>query len=411
MIKLLLLVALVGLLTAQDPGTINRIIQYWSPARMRRAIRKDLRHGGLGSRGMRSPLSGRQNTLDKTSTLNTFTDTLTQGVPSNSAGDRGRKGLVSHRVLNADDVEVMHFGRRRHHIRRGRRSRRGRLIGGRRHNFRHRQPWQTDGSLRGPLQVPLPCTPPPPPCYIPPPPCVLPPPPPPPPPITGSTEYLDPALFGTFPFPTVGKVFITQGGIDYVCSGSSTGGNIVTTAGHCVADMSQFSTNFMFVPGYFNGVGPSGVWVAASLHTTPEWFNNDDFGRDVGFAVVSPMGGLSLEQTVGALHLSQCGLGDPIVIAAYPAETPWNGQQIVTTTGSIIVQDPSVIPPTNGMVSGQTGGSSGGPWIKNFALGSNVIGTNQICGVVSYSYGNDGVLYSSQFDAYIQGLHDTLLGL
>jgi len=232
-----------------------------------------------------------------------------------------------------------------------------------------------------------------------------------PPPVTGSTQYLDPALMGTFPFTTVGKVFMTQAGVDYVCSGSSTGGNIVTTAGHCVADSGQFSTNFMFVPEYFNGVAPTGVWVASSLHTTPEWFNSDDFGRDVGFAVVAPMGGFTLEQTVGALTLAQCGLGDAILIAAYPAQTPWNGQQIVTTTGNIVVQDPSVSPPTNGMVSAQTDGSSGGPWIKNFSLGSTAVGTNEICGVVSYSYGNDGLLYSSQFDAYIQTLHDSLLGL
>lgn len=229
-----------------------------------------------------------------------------------------------------------------------------------------------------------------------------------PPPMNGfpppaGTTAVDPALYNSYPYSTVGKVFITQGGVDYVCSGSSTGNNVVTTAGHCIADFGRFSTNFVYVPEYRNGAAPFGMWVGTDLRTTSEWFNNEDFGRDIGFARVMNMNaGGTLQQTVGALSLTNCALGQPVVIAGYPAGNPFNGEVMITTNTQISVRDNSVSPATNGARSSQTGGSSGGPWIPT--------GTgNQICSVVSYSYGNDGMLYGPQIDAYILGIHDQLL--
>jgi len=91
------------------------------------------------------------------------------------------------------------------------------------------------------------------------------------------------------PYIAIGKVFLTMGGLDYVCSGASIGGSAVLTAGHCVSDgQGNFDTNWEFVPDFyeFTSPVPDVLWVATQLMTFPEFLNNADIGRDVGFAIV-----------------------------------------------------------------------------------------------------------------------------
>jgi hypothetical protein len=70
-----------------------------------------------------------------------------------------------------------------------------------------------------------------------------------------------PPPYTSFPIRTNGKVFFTDDGLNYVCSGTALlSGNksVVWTAGHCVHDgASNFHTNWAFVPGYADGSSPS----------------------------------------------------------------------------------------------------------------------------------------------------------
>ena len=90
---------------------------------------------------------------------------------------------------------------------------------------------------------------------------------------------------GTTTYPanvvaTTGKVFFTEGGSNYVCSGTATNssnGSVVTTAAHCVNEgPGAYVTNFAFVPAYNNNVRPYGTWTARTLVTTSEWANDGD---------------------------------------------------------------------------------------------------------------------------------------
>jgi hypothetical protein len=89
---------------------------------------------------------------------------------------------------------------------------------------------------------------------------------------------------------TLGKVFFTSFGLNYVCSATivnSEGRSEVWTAGHCVSDGGAWNTNWTFVPNYVNGSAPYGYWYAKQLWTTGAWFNNNnDFANDVGAAVM-----------------------------------------------------------------------------------------------------------------------------
>ena len=79
-----------------------------------------------------------------------------------------------------------------------------------------------------------------------------------------------PGPYTTFPTSTNGKVFFTDDGVNYVCSGTaiaSTNKSVVWTAGHCVHDgPGSFHTNWVFVPAYRDNVRPYGTWAARSLH-------------------------------------------------------------------------------------------------------------------------------------------------
>ena len=106
------------------------------------------------------------------------------------------------------------------------------------------------------------------------------------------------------PQPRFGKVFFTLGGVNYVCSGtatSSSNGDVVTTAGHCVNEgPGAYFTNWAFVPAYKDGARPYGTWTARTLLTTAAWGQGGDFGYDLGAAVVNTSGGATLTDTVGS---------------------------------------------------------------------------------------------------------------
>ena len=90
-----------------------------------------------------------------------------------------------------------------------------------------------------------------------------------------------PPPYTSAPTRTNGKVFFSDGGSNYVCSGTAVlSGNksTVWTAGHCVHDgASGFHTNWSFVPAYADGSAPYGEWTARNLLTTSGWANGGDF--------------------------------------------------------------------------------------------------------------------------------------
>ena len=81
-----------------------------------------------------------------------------------------------------------------------------------------------------------------------------------------------PPPYTSQPTSTNGKVFFTDDGLNYVCSGTALlSGNksVVWTAGHCVHDgTTNFHTNWTFVPAYTDGSRPYGTWTARTLLTT-----------------------------------------------------------------------------------------------------------------------------------------------
>jgi hypothetical protein len=177
-----------------------------------------------------------------------------------------------------------------------------------------------------------------------------------------------PPPYTSQPTSTNGKVFFSDDGLNYVCSGTavlSGNSSTVWTAGHCVHDgASGFHTNWAFVPAYADGSRPYGTWTARTLLTTSGWANGGDFSYDNGAAVVNLNGGQALTSVVGGRNIRfNTARNQQYASHGYPAGPPFNGQRLWVCNSPLIYDDTSANPPTMGIDCDMTGGSSGGGWI------------------------------------------------
>ncbi|PXY31399.1 trypsin-like serine peptidase [Prauserella muralis] len=204
------------------------------------------------------------------------------------------------------------------------------------------------------------------------------------------------------PQPRLGKVFFTLGGQNYVCSGtatSSSNGDVVTTAGHCLNEgPGAFATNFAFVPAYNNGSRPYGTWTAERLFTTSAWANSGDFNYDVGFAVLNEnSSGQSLTGVVGSYPIAfNLARGLSYTAYGYPAAPPFNGQTLYSCSGTA---RPDTFGGSNdqGLTCDMTGGSSGGGWLTSGRINS----------VNSFKYTADpNTMYGPYFGSTIQSVYN-----
>ena len=207
---------------------------------------------------------------------------------------------------------------------------------------------------------------------------------------------------------TTGKVFFTEGGSNWVCSGTATSsGNqsVVTTAGHCVNEgPGAYVTNFAFVPAYNNNTRPYGTWTARTLVTTTQWAKQGDISYDAGFAVMNLVAGRTLTATVGGQGIGfSLDRGLTYSAYGYPAAGKFNGQTLKSCSGTA-TPDPFGQTQSQGIPCDMTGGSSGGPWLIN---------NNTILNSVN-SFGYQGVrntMFGPYFGADIQSAYDTAAGL
>jgi V8-like Glu-specific endopeptidase len=204
------------------------------------------------------------------------------------------------------------------------------------------------------------------------------------------------------PVSHIGKVFFTLPDGNYVCSGNSVASaneSTVSTAGHCLNEgPGTFATNFVFVPAYLDGAAPYGKFAATSLHTPTQWSSAGDMQYDTGFAVVAPVNGKTLADTVGASGVQfNAARGLSYTSYGYPAARPFDGTSLVSCAGT--ASDDPFNPQFNsqGISCDMTGGSSGGPWF----IGSGSAGVQN--SINSYGYGKKyPIMYGPYWGSVIQ---------
>jgi hypothetical protein len=186
------------------------------------------------------------------------------------------------------------------------------------------------------------------------------------------------------------------------CSGTAVNApnrGVVITAGHCVNQFGHwFNQDWVFVPGYHDGVRPFGVFVAKWLGATAPWVRGGSENADVGAAVVSRNErGQSLGAAVGgddiAFGLSPNQVFD---VHGYPVAPPFDGasQRVCTGTpflGHDLISFLQPGPLNLALSCEVTGGASGGGW---------TIHGNVLNGVTNYGYGDDP---DTDFGSYFGG--------
>ncbi|GAA4072919.1 trypsin-like serine peptidase [Nonomuraea soli] len=92
---------------------------------------------------------------------------------------------------------------------------------------------------------------------------------------------------------TIGKVFFVNGkGEKKWCSATAIQSkykNLVSTAGHCVYDVDRNTdvmSKWVFVPGYYQGKAPYGIYVGKQAFTHYDFDVYEDFDRDYAFVTV-----------------------------------------------------------------------------------------------------------------------------
>ncbi|MDF2706915.1 MAG: peptidase [Nonomuraea muscovyensis] len=168
---------------------------------------------------------------------------------------------------------------------------------------------------------------------------------------------------------TVGRVFFTTAeGRNSSCSGTavtSANESVVMTAGHCVKLNGAAHRNWVFVPGFDNGRRPFGTWVATRLLTTQQWNAREDINFDIAAAVVAPLDGRTLTDVVGGQGVAfNQARRQQMYSFGYPAAAPFNGSRLIYCSGQAF--DDTVMTRDLGLRCAMTGGSSGGPWFRNF---------------------------------------------
>jgi V8-like Glu-specific endopeptidase len=222
-----------------------------------------------------------------------------------------------------------------------------------------------------------------------------------------------------YPWKINGKVFFTNNGLDYVCSGTSVvvpNGNEVWTAGHCVANTDGaglFDSSAVFVPAYDgNAINPTpfGSFVANNFVTTTDWLTTYDLRHDEGAMTVNNVGRKTLTQKVGNGGFAwNQPVDEQFVAFGYPAAAPYNGTVMVEDIAATAVSDTGIggagSAPT-GIGNPMTGGSSGGSWM----IGWSDSGPGWINGHNDYKYPTTQPLamYSPYFDDLSNAVRCTL---
>jgi hypothetical protein len=195
---------------------------------------------------------------------------------------------------------------------------------------------------------------------------------------------------------STGKVFFTLGGTDYVCSGAAVNDGsaaaIVLTAGHCAYDevANQFATNWTFVSNYDAG-GFAGCASDARCYTglhiviSQIWHDStaSDTNWEADFAFVRVDLNKDNQSMDSLISGYGVGTGQPATSYSfgYPAAKKYNGTKLVYCSGNVFT-DPYQATDM-GMACNMTGGSSGGPWIRDFNATAN---TGTLVSVNSYKY-------------------------
>ena len=185
-----------------------------------------------------------------------------------------------------------------------------------------------------------------------------------------------------YPISTVGKLFFSLSGLNYVCSGTAINRSTFVTAGHCVSNGGGvFASNFLFCPSWVPGAttplgnAGSGCWAGLYQVTTSSWHFSGDPDFDYACVVTATTGSRFAAKMGNVTGWAGRGWNWNNMLEVsmgYPQAPPFNGNYIQANAAPQWYDVDFVAGGPASKVQGNdlTGGSSGGPWILGYANGS-----------------------------------------
>jgi V8-like Glu-specific endopeptidase len=215
-----------------------------------------------------------------------------------------------------------------------------------------------------------------------------------------------------YPARAAGKLFFNiPGRGTFVCSASMIKPGVVVTAAHCVANFGQrqFYNSWIFVPAYYNGNAPFGVWTVASAAILSSYYDGSDSCAqagvicqdDVALLVLNAQSGHYAGNYTGWYGYGWNGYSYFPWQSLSQAEITQLGYPVALDGGLWMERTDSLGYNAGGNFSNNTiigslmtGGSSGGPWLVNFGLDPSLSGTAHgsmpakdiVVGVTSWGY-------------------------
>jgi V8-like Glu-specific endopeptidase len=202
------------------------------------------------------------------------------------------------------------------------------------------------------------------------------------------TRYYYFGKYRTPPVSTIGKLFFTNDGGNYVCSADVIYTNTLDTAGHCVANTDgthQWDSSALFCPSYNAGVNAQvGCWAANYFVAWNQWITDGSFEWDFGGINTQTCGTVwctSVANRTGYLGVAWNQNEDQNFTAfGYPQAAPFDGNYLVVCASEFGYEtsEGNNDGGANSIAIGcdMTGGSSGGPWLIGFGGGNWVNGHN-----------------------------------
>jgi hypothetical protein len=216
---------------------------------------------------------------------------------------------------------------------------------------------------------------------------------------------------------TTGRVFWSVRGSLSSCSASvipSKTGDLIVTAGQCVFDTqaksSLINSTWVFVPAYYNGNAPFGIWPARRVLSFLGWTQSADYNYDVAFVALSTVNGRHIQSVVGAQSI---GFNYPRLGLTYSLGYPLNlyaGQYLQLCSGNAKKSQW-----TQNNYGGQAlscimgGGSGGGPWLQSV---TDATGLGVVTSVNSFTVRNlPNVIHGPYFGLEVMTAWSTATGM
>jgi len=215
-----------------------------------------------------------------------------------------------------------------------------------------------------------------------------------------------------WPWSTVGKLFFTLKGKNFVCSASVVGPNAILTAGHCAhagdGTPGTWSTNIVFVPAYKNGAAPLGQWTIYTSMINGNWADHADPRVDYAGMGVNMLNGFHIGTKTGTLgYAYNFPRTQEWYEVGYPQAAPFTGAWMTVCNSSYAYDVTIGIYGPYLMAAGcdMNDGSDGGPWIMRFGT------FNQVNGISAYKFSNHPAeMISPYFDSYLGNFISVMRG-